>query len=87
MRENILFHTHLSRTRSICIRRGAFHTPQKRRGFHRAGADASANSAMGRAFWRIRLAPTTLETTRRRPFFQVFRKGRLPALASPLETP
>lgn len=42
---------------------------------------------MGRAFWRIRLAPTTLETTRRRPFLQVFGKGRLPALASPLETP
>lgn len=36
------------------------------------------------AFWLMLLAPTTLETTRRRPFFQVFRKGRLPALASPL---
>lgn len=36
------------------------------------------------AFWPDDLAPTTLETTRRRPLLQVFEKGRLPALASPL---
>jgi hypothetical protein len=87
MRENILFHTHLSRTRSFYVRRGAFHTSKDTVVSIGQGQTHRRTARRTGAFWRIRLAPTTLETTRRRPFLQVFGKGRLPALASPLETP
>jgi hypothetical protein len=84
MSENIPFDTHLSRTESQPIFAGAFHAPQKIVVSIGQGQTHRRTARNTGAFWLIRLAPTALETTRRRPFFQVFRKGRLPALASPL---
>lgn len=82
--ENHRKDTHLSRIVSYRISEGAFHTSQRdvvSIGQGQAHRRTARNTG---AFWLMLLAPTTLETTRRRPFFQVFRKGRLPALASPL---
>ena len=84
MSENTPIDTILSRTESYLIRVGAFHTPKRFVVSIGQGQTHRRTARNTGAFWLIRLVPTTLETTRRRPFFQVFRKGRLPALASPL---
>ena len=84
MDEKYLKITHLSRIVSYLVIDGDFHAPKSivvSIGQEQTHRRTARNTG---AFWLIRLVPTALETTRRRPFFQVFRKGRLPALASPL---
>ena len=84
MSENTLIDTILSRTDSYPVFAGFFHAPEKIVVSIGQGQTHRRTARNTGAFWLIRLVPTTLETPRRRPFFQVFRKGRLPALASPL---
>lgn len=80
----MLFDPHLSRTESLCIRLTVCMEQHIVVSFgQEQNIQRTAPEEIG-TFWSDALAPTTLETTRRRPFLQVFRKGRLPALASPL---